>query len=77
MPQPLTAPLGSRLRGNDGRVRGNDGVVRGNDVEGFAGMTVCFVFLWVPAYAGKTGWLRFAKGMLLFCGVRLLVVLRV
>ena len=64
------APLGSRLRGNDGRVRGND-------VEGFAGMTVCFVFLWVPAYAGKTGWFRFAKGMLFFCGVRLLVVLRV
>ena len=30
---PLTAPLGSRLRGNDG-------VVRGNDVEGFAGMTL-------------------------------------
>ena len=51
--------------------------VRGNDVEGFAGMTVCFVFFWVPAYAGKTGWFRFAKGMLLFSGVRLLVVLRV
>ena len=31
MPQPLTAPLGSRLHGNDGGVHGNDVGVRGKD----------------------------------------------
>ena len=61
MPQPLTAPLGSRLRGNDGVVRGND-VGVGLPQMGYDGRAQLF------RLAGIT-W-RCAICRLMFCRLR-------